>query len=165
MKTMTKQDIVAQFSELYKNNKCVAIIDCKGMNAEQTASFRGELRKQGGLKYYVVKNTLNKKSVEGTKFADFGDLFEGQCGVVFCEDLLGVSKVINKYCFTDKSAKFVACIEDGKKCEESEIKELATLPSMEVLRTKLLYMLNSTGSSLVRTLNEAVNSGRKTDNN
>ena len=164
MKVKTKQEIVEQFSELYKNSKCIAIIDCKGMNAEATSAFRGDLRQKCGVKFYVLKNTLNKKSMEGTSFADYGDLLQGQCGVVFCEDLLSASKVINQYCFKDKKAKCVACIEGGKKLEESEIKELATMPSMEELRVKLLYLLNSTGSSLVRTLNEAVNSGRKTDN-
>ena len=163
MKVLTKQEIVEQFSEKCKNSKCISIIDCKGMDAETTSLFRGELRMKCGVKFYVLKNTLNKKSMGNTIFADCCSLLKGQCGVIFSDDLMAVSKVINQFCFKEKKATFITCVEADRKLSESEVKELATLPSMDELRVKLLYLLNSTGSSLVRTLNEAVNSGRKTD--
>ena len=77
------------------------------------------------------------------------------------DNLMKVAKVINQFCFKENSAKFIACANKNDVCDEAQIKELASLPSMEVLRTKLLYMLNSTGSALVRALNEAVEKGRK----
>ena len=151
----TKQEIIKKISELYANNKCVVVIDYKSMNAEDTALFRGALKLKCEVGFFVVKNTLNTISTKGTIFENKIS-FKGQCGVIFCNDLLKVSKIVNDFCFLNKKAKFVACIEDGNVCSEEQIKELASLPSIEVLRTKLLYMMNSVGSSLVRAMSERV---------
>ena len=160
MKTLTKKEIVSEFNGLYGASEYAVFVDFKGMNAENTAKFRGELRKNG-LKFKVVKNTLSKKAMESTDYGVHGAVLKGQCGVIFCDDLMKVAKVINQFCFKENSAKFIACANKNNVCDEAQIKELASLPSMEVLRTKLLYMLNSTGSALVRALNEAVEKGRK----
>ena len=160
MKTLTKKEIVSEFNGLYGASEYAVFVDFKGMNAENTAKFRGELRKNG-LKFKVVKNTLSKKAMESTDYSTHGAILKGQCGVIFCDDLMKVAKVINQFCFKENSAKFIACANKNNVCDEAQIKELASLPSMEVLRTKLLYMLNSTGSALVRALNEAVEKGRK----
>lgn len=160
MKTLTKKEIVSEFNGLYGASEYAVFVDFKGMNAENTAKFRGELRKNG-LKFKVVKNTLSKKAMEGTDYCVHGAILKGQCGVIFCDDLMKVAKVINQFCFKENYAKFIACANKNNVCDEAQIKELASLPSMEVLRTKLLYMLNSTGSALVRALNEAVEKGRK----
>ena len=161
MKTLTKKEIVGKFNEMYKNSEYAIFIDYKGMNAEQTASFRGELRKNDGARFFFLINTLNKKSMLDTEFSVDESLLKGQCGVIFCNDLLKLSKVVDKFCFKDNVVKFVACFNKSKVCTEKEVKELAGLPSMEVLRAKLVYLLNSTGSSFVRVLNEAVNKNRE----
>ena len=161
MKALTKKEIVSRFNEMYKNSEYAIFIDYKGMNAETTASFRGALRENDGVKFFVLKNTLNKKSMCETEFAVDANFLKGQCGVIFCNDLLKISKVVDKFCFKDNVIKFITCLNKSKVCAEDEIKELASLPSMEVLRAKLVYLLNSTGSSFVRVLNEAVNKHRE----
>ncbi len=151
----TKAEVVESINKLYTDNKCVVVIDYKGMNAEDTVLFRGALRQKCGVGFFVVKNTLNKLSAKGTVFEDKIS-FKGQCGVIFCNDLLKVSKVVDEFCFSNEKAKFVACFEGEKVCSAEQLKELASLPSIEVLRTKLLYVLNSVGSSLARALSERV---------
>ena len=160
MKKLSKKEIVSNINEMYKNNLYSFIIDYKGVSAADIASLRGSLRKIG-LKFFVVKNSLNRKGMEGTNFSDNSCFLKGQCGVVFCNDLTDVSKVINNFCFITKKAKFISCLNGKVICSEDEIRELASLPSIEEIRVKLLYMLNSVGSKFVRTLDEAVNSGRK----
>ena len=159
MKSLTKEEIVSKVAELYKTSQYAVFVNYSGINAENMSSFRGELRKNG-LRFLVVKNTLNRKAMEGTEFKN-GELLKNQCGVIFCDDLMKVAKTLNKFCFVDKNVQYVACLNKSEICNVEEIKELASLPSMEVLRTKLLYMLNSAGSAFVRALNEAVEKGRK----
>lgn len=151
----TKEEIINTFKELYKNNEYAVIVDYKGMNATDTSAFRCELKTKCGVKFLVVKNTLNRISSQGTDYEKNVN-FKGQCGVVFCNDLLNVSKVINDFCFKNQKAKLVACLNKSELCSEEQIKELASLPSLEVLRTKLLYVLNSVGASVVRAMAEKV---------
>ena len=161
MRLLEKQKIVENLAKYYNDNLYVIIVDYNGMNAKDTGDFRGELRKQDGLRFLVVKNTLNRKAAEGTEFFSNLGILKGQCGAIFCNDLLKVSKVLNNFCFKEQKIKFIACIKGGEVCDEKTIKELATLPSLDVLRTKLLYLLNSQQSSLVRLLSEVAKNGRE----
>ena len=151
----TKEEIVDKFSKMYANSEYAIIIEYKGMNAADTASFRGDLRIKCDARFFVVKNTLNKISAKDSDYSDNLKL-QGQCGVIFCNDLTNVSKVVNDFCFKNQKARFVACLNKKDICSEEQVKELASLPSIEVLRTKLLYLLNSVGSSLVRAMSERI---------
>jgi large subunit ribosomal protein L10 len=151
----TKEVIVKELNELYTSNDYVVVVDFKGLNAEDTSSFRGALWKQCECRFLVVKNTLNKIASKGTDY-EANVNFSGQCGVIFCNDLLKVSKVINEFCFKNNKLKFVTCLNKKEVCSEEQVKEFATLPSMDELRAKLLYTLNAAGTSLVRAMNEKV---------
>jgi large subunit ribosomal protein L10 len=155
---ITKEEIVKKCNEIYSNNEFVITVDFKGMNATDTSSFRGELKNTCGVDFLVVKNTLNKLGAKGTDYEGNINL-KGQCGIIACDSLetmAKVSKVIGKFCFKDNKAKFVNCYNKSVEYTEDKIKELSTLPSIEVLRTKILYLLNSTASSLARVINERV---------
>ena len=151
----TKEEIISKFREMYASSDYAVVIEYKGMNATDTASFRGDLRTKCNARFFVIKNTLNKISAKDSEYNDNLKL-KGQCGVIFCNDLTNVSKVVNDFCFKNQKAKFVACLNRKDICSEEQIKELALLPSIEVLRTKLLYVLNSVGSSLVRAMAEKI---------
>lgn len=150
----TKEDIIKNINNLYNNNKYVVVVDFKGLNASDTSDLRGSLRKCN-CNLLVVKNTLNKIGSKNTVFEKNVN-FKGQCGLIFCNDLLNVSKVVNDFCFKSQKAKFVSCLEEGEIYSEQNIKELASLPSIEVVRTKLLYVLNAVGTSVVRAMAERV---------
>src|SRR5574344_1735833 len=151
----TKAEIVKNINTLYNNSEYAIFIDYKGMNAVDTSAFRCDLRTKCNVGFYVVKNTLNKIGAKDTQFSK-DIVLKGQCGVVFCNDILQVSKIVNKFCYIDKKAVFVGCFNKCEVCSEEQIKEFASLPSMEEIRTKLLYILNSVGSSFARCLDEKV---------
>ena len=151
----TKEEIVSKFREMYANSDYAIVINYQGMNATDTANFRFDLRTKCDARFFVAKNTLNKISAKDSDYNDNLAL-KGQCGIIFCNDLTNVSKVVNDFCFKNQKAKFVACLNRKDIYSEEQIKELASLPSIEVLRTKLLYVLNSVGSSLVRAMAEKV---------
>ena len=81
----TKEEIVKSFNELYSNSEYVFVVDCKGVNAEDTSRFRSDLNTKCGVKFFVCKNTLNKIATNGTKYEGNID-FNGQCGVIFCNE-------------------------------------------------------------------------------
>ena len=93
MKSLTKEEIVSKVAELYKTSQYAVFVNYSGINAENMSSFRGELRKNG-LRFLVVKNTLNRKAMEGTEFKN-GELLKNQCGVIFCDDLMKIAKTLS----------------------------------------------------------------------
>ncbi len=150
-----KKDIIKEINELYSNNNYAVVVDFKGLNSVDTTAFRSDLQTKCNCKFHVVKNTLNKIASKGTEFEKNISL-KGQCGVVFCNDILNVSKVINEFCFKTQRVKLVACFNKSDVISAERVKELALLPSIEVLRTKLLYVLNSVATSVVRAMAERI---------
>lgn len=150
-----KKDIIKEINELYSNSKYAVVVDFKGLNSVDTYSFRGELYEKCGCRFHVVKNTLNKVAAKGTEFEKNINL-NGQCGIIFCNDILNVSKVINDFCFKTNKIKLVSCLNGENIISEEKLKELALLPSIEVLRTKLLYVLKAVSASVVRAMAERI---------
>ena len=149
----TKSEIVEQMKELYKSNSCAIFIDYKGVDSQTMYEFRKELREKCGVRFFIVKNSLNEIAMKEFGYNDKIKL-SGQCGVVFSNSIDGISKVVNNICFKNKKAGFVSCLNERDVCNEAEFKEIASLPSLEEIRVKLLYVLNFSASSLVRVIAE-----------
>lgn len=151
-----KTTLVQSIKESYLGAKYLFILDYKGVNAKYMHDFRSDLRLNANSRFTILKNTLNKIALSDTKFDVLSSHLKGQLGVVFCEDPVIVAKVIEKFC-SDKASGFkVAGVGDMSThvYKMEYVKELASLPPVEIMKAKLLGMLNSVGSSLVRLLNE-----------
>ena len=150
---MAKSEVVEKIKALSSSNNCLVVIDYKGADASVMSSFRGDLWTKCGVKLLVAKNTLFAVSVKGEVGEKLGKL-KGQSGFVFCNDIIGVSKVINDYCFGKKVLKFISGLNEGDVCRDSDIKELASLPTLEGARQRIMVAINSVGSSLLYLLNK-----------
>ena len=150
---ITKSEVVDNIKNLSSSNSCLVVVDYKGVDADTMSSFRGDLWTKCGVKLLVAKNTLFAVATKGEVGEKLGKL-KGQSGFVFCNDIIGVSKVINDYCFGKKVLKFVSGINEGELCGESDIKELASLPTLEGARQRIMVAINSVGSSLLYLLNK-----------
>ncbi|GEM_PF-6818694 len=150
---IAKSDVVAKIKDLSSSNSCLVVVDYKGADASTISLFRGDLLKKCGVKLLVAKNTLFAVAVKGNDGEKLGKL-KGQSGFIFCNDIISVSKVVNDYCFDKKALKFVSGINEGELCGEGEIKEFASLPTLEGARQRIMVAINSVGSSLLYLLSE-----------
>ena len=150
---MMKSDIVNNVKDLASSNKCLVVVDYSGANAAVVSSFRGDLLLKCGVKMLVAKNTLFKIAVNESDYSKLGKLC-GQNGFIFCNDIFSVSKVVHDYCFNKKVLKFVSCVSEGEICDENFIKEYASLPTLEVMRQKIMVSINSVASSLLYLLSK-----------
>ena len=126
--------------------------DYKGMTVAELTELRGLLRKSS-LDYSVVKNTLAKIASRDTDFAVASDVFKGPVGIAIGYDdpVLVVKKVIE---FTKKNEKLQikGAVVEGKLCEKKEVREIAELPSREVLLSMLAGALQAPASRLAGAL-------------
>lgn len=155
---MTKEEVVKKCNDIYSSNEFVIAIDYKGMNAGDTSLFRGELKKECGVDFFVVKNTLNKRGAIGTPYEGKFNL-SGQCGIIPCDNeatMMKVSKIVYKLCFKDEKAKFVDFYNKSEQFTKEQLKDYALLPSIDVLRVKIMYLLNSMSSRIAYIISEKV---------
>lgn len=154
MNRTEKQAEVVKLGDQVKRSVALYVADYKGVNVEQITSLRKELATHKDVEMKVVKNRLFMKAVEKESFAsEIEDHMTGTNAVIFSYvDPAGPAKVILKFGETVEHWKVKTGLLKGRILDEAAIKALATLPSREVLLSKMLASMNAPASNLVMVL-------------
>lgn len=91
----------------------------------------------------VIKNTLAKRSVDGTRFAGLSDHFKGPTALIYSSDQVAPAKVIADFAKANKKIEIVGGIYGEKLLSVNDVKALAAVPSREVLLSQLAGLLKS----------------------
>jgi large subunit ribosomal protein L10 len=91
----------------------------------------------------VIKNTLAKRAVDGTKLAGLSDHFKGPTALIYSNDQVAPAKVIAEFAKTNKKIEIVGGTYAGKFMDANAVKALAAIPSREVLLGQLAGLLKS----------------------
>lgn len=148
-----KRDLVAKMSKSYGDGSSfVFLFRYDGLKADKTYQLRTELRNVGAT-MVVLRNTLNARALKDAGFEGLSGLLKGQIAAVFGTDCVGIAKIVSS-ASDEKSIDFVA-YSDGKGVYGVDaLSALAKLPSLEVLRAKLLGLLLSVPTKFVSLLLE-----------
>jgi len=143
-----------EFVESLKGNltaaNLVLITNQSGLTVDESSELRSQMR-DAGANYKVVKNTLARIAVEGSRFEPMKDHFNGPAAVAFSED--SVAAVVN-YMETNPKLSIVAGMLGEKVLDKSAIQSLAKLPSLNVLRAKLLGVFQASATKIATVINE-----------
>jgi large subunit ribosomal protein L10 len=135
---MKKGEIVTEIKERFEKSKSSVLVDYIGLTVEQSTKLRKDLR-EAGIDYRVYKNTLTKRAIEGTDFAGLADHLAGSSAIAFSyEDETAPARILNKAIKDYGVMAFKAGFISGELYDADKLKELANIPSREVLLAKLL---------------------------
>jgi len=153
MTTKKKPQIVAQLAELLSQSKFVIATDYRGLSVAEMSELRHQLRNIG-TEYHVVKNRLAKFAAENAGKQELFQLLTGPTALAFgSEDILQLAKALGDYIRISKTTLSIkGGLIDSQLIGSEEVKRLATLPSIEVLRARLLGLLLSPIVSLQNVL-------------
>ncbi|TET75756.1 MAG: 50S ribosomal protein L10 [Dehalococcoidia bacterium] len=142
MTTKKKPQIVDQLAELLSRSKFVIATDYRGLTVAEMSELRHQLRNIG-TEYHVVKNRLAKFAAENAGKQELSQLLTGPTALAFGhEDIPQLAKALADYIRISKTTLTIkGGLIDGQLIGSEEVKSLATLPSIEVMRAKLLGML------------------------
>lgn len=149
-----KNEIIEQFSEIFKANPSVLLIEYKGLSVKEIEGLRSNL-KGADTKFTVVKNTLLRKAAKDTDVEQLNDLLVGPTAIAVCEsDPTAAAKV-----FVDTAKDLPALVIKGGVVEGSvvgaeEITALSKLPSRQEMMAQLLGALSSPMSNLLGSLTQ-----------
>ena len=147
-----KEALVAELHETFDTSSLVVVTHQRGLTVSEVSDLRGKMREQGaGFK--VTKNTLAKIALEGTKFEYLKDQFTGPTAVAYSADPIAAAKVAVAF-EKDSKEKFtiVAGGLDEKEMDATQVKTLASLPSLDELRGKIVGLLQAPAGKVVGTL-------------
>lgn len=147
-----KKLVVAEIVEKAKNAKSIVLAEYKGMTVEQDHALRDECRKNG-VEYKVYKNRLIKRAFEELGYNVPAEVLEGQTSIAFGEDEVNAAKILVAK-ETNNQLKVKAGYGFGKALSEAEVKNLAKIPTKEVLVAQLLGMLTMPMRNLAVVISE-----------
>ena len=148
-----KEQMLAQYNEWISNSQAIFVMDYGKMTMRSIDDLRGRIRNEANGHVHVIKNTLFKMALENAGYS-YSDEFAGRSIIGFAaEDAPAMAKILNEAC-KGNIFEFKAGYLDGKELTANEVKSLADLPPLPVMRATLLGVISAPASKLVRTLAE-----------
>ena len=144
-----------QLERAFKGSDSAVVVDYKGLNVPQVTELRRQLR---GAKasYRVVKNTIAKRALKGTRFEVLEKFFEGTTAVAYTKtDPVALAKTLTTFVKTAPTLKFKAAVVQGRAIKPAEVTDLAALPGKPELYAKLLFVLQAPMVQIVSVLTAA----------
>jgi large subunit ribosomal protein L10 len=108
----------------------------------EVSDLRRKVR-AAGASYKVSKNRLTRLALEGTAFKDIGPLLVGPTAIASSKDPVAAAKAISAFAKDNEKLTIVGGSLDGQTLDADGVKQLASLPSLDELRAKLLALLQT----------------------
>ena len=153
-----KQAIVAALTERIKNASAGVLVDYKGINVAQDTEMRTELRKND-VEYSVIKNTLTRFALDECGLNELDSILNGTTSLATSTgDPIAPFRIISDYSkkITGDVFTIKAAFMDGQILSQSEIAEIAALPSKDALYSQVFGTLLAPITSLAVVLNQIV---------
>ncbi len=144
-----KEELVQQYLDQLKNSEAIIVSEYRGLTVTQLEQLRQKIREADGS-FAVVKNTLLKRALEEADLPVLDDMLVGPLGVGFChQNVPGVAKAVVDFAKANDKLVLKGGMMNAKAIDESAVKSLASLPSIDVLRAQILGLINAPASQLV----------------
>ena len=153
MKRSEKKEFVQKLKDEVDTSSTVIVAHYSGLTVKEAEQLRSEMR-NNGAKFKVTKNRLTKLALEQTKFKDIADLFSGPTAIAYSEDPVAPAKVAVSFEKKFENFKIIGGGYDGEKMDNNKINFLATLPSMDELRGKILGLTSAPAQKIASVVKE-----------
>lgn len=145
-----KQEQVAELHEKLGRASSVIVADYRGLDVPGVNELRAKLREAGECEYRVVKNSVLRRASEGTGIADIAEHFQGPTALALAfGDPVVLAKTLTEFTKGHEVFELKGGWLDGNALAPAEIATLATLPSLDELRGKLVGLLQAPAQKLV----------------
>lgn len=142
---------IEELKSVFADNATVVVTQYTGMTFVEMSELRNRLRKEGAV-VKVFKNRLAQKALDG-KIGDAGEaMFKGPVALVYSADPVTAAKISAQYAKENDKLKIIGGIMGTDVLNEAGVKALATLPSLDELRGKLVGLLQAPATKIAGVL-------------
>lgn len=136
----TKEQLVSAFGADIKDAGIVVVTQQLGLNATETRTLRVLFRKEE-IGFKVGKNTLVKIAVKGTKLEPLAKMLHGPTALAYSKDPIAAARVAVEFSKKNDKLKIIGAVMGDSVLDEAQTKALASLPSLDQLRGKIVGLL------------------------
>lgn len=137
-----KEAVISEVTTLAAQAQTLVIAEYRGITVADMTKLRNQAR-SNGVNLSVLKNTLARRAVTGSSFEVVADQMTGPLIYGFSVDAIAAAKVVAEFAKTNDKLVIRAGVYGGKALDANGVKQLASIPSKEVLLAQLCGLLMS----------------------
>ena len=156
MKKDQKKKFVKDFKDIFNNVGILVVTHYSGLKTTQTDELRTKIKEVGG-RFVIVKNSLMKIILKEHKSKAFKELFNGPVALAYSEDEVSAAKIAVNFSKENDKLLILGGIMGDKFLEQKDVLEIATLPSLDEIRAKLVSLIQTPARNIAYALKFSAN--------
>jgi large subunit ribosomal protein L10 len=142
-----KAELVAELNATFSEVSVVVVTRNLGLTVAQSTDLRNKMR-EAGAQYRVAKNKLSKIAAQGTPYSTLSEMLVGPTALATSKDPVAAAKIVVEFAKTNDKLEIVGGAMGDIVLDVDGVKALATLPSLDELRGKLVGLLVAPATKL-----------------
>ncbi len=153
-----KDQVLAQYQAWFDSSQAVVLVEYTGVTVKQLDALRAKIRETGG-EFHIVKNTLARKVLADQNVQVPQEMLVNSTAMTFAfSDAAATAKALTEAAKGLEAIKLKGGLLDKQVLSSEQVKALAALPPLPVVRSQLLGVLQAPAGKLVRTIAEPARS-------
>tara|TARA_B100000965_G_C18981464_1_gene494228 strand:+ start:28 stop:534 length:507 start_codon:yes stop_codon:yes gene_type:complete len=146
-----KKNYIEKMTTDIDKSKTVIVTHYQGLNMPQLDELRKQMRQQGIL-FKITKNRITKIALEKTRAKELTKLFSGPTAVALSDDAITSAKILTKFSKENSNLKILGGIMDNEILDVAGVQNVATLPTLDEARAKIVGILRAPAQKLATIL-------------
>ena len=134
--------MVASLHQTFEDVSIVVVTHYSGLTVAEMGELRDQMREAGAV-FKVTKNRLTRRALEGTKYQSLEEMFTGPTAIAYSEDPVAAAKAAVNFSKTNNKLIVLGGALGDEQLDVNAVKSLASLPSLEELRAKIVGMIST----------------------
>ncbi|MBL4792186.1 50S ribosomal protein L10 [Citromicrobium bathyomarinum] len=151
-----KTDAVAQLNDVFNEAGVVVVTRNLGLTVAESTDLRAKMREVGAT-YQVAKNRLAKIALKDTDYAGIEEYLSGPTALAYSEDPVAAAKAVVEFAKTNDRLEVVGGSMGSQVLDEAGVRSLASMPSLDELRGKLVGLVNAPATKIAQVVNAPAN--------
>ena len=148
-----KKQYISDMTNQFEKSEAVIVTHYQGLTMGQLDDLRAKMREHG-IKFKITNNRITKLALEKTRCKDLSNLFSGPTAVALSEDAITSAKILTNFSKENENLKILGGIMGSDILDVAGVKNVATLPSLDEARAKIVGILRSPAQNIASMLLE-----------
>ena len=146
-----KQSYISEMTTQFDKSEGVIVAHYQGLTVNQLDELRAKMREHGII-FKITKNRITKLAIEKTRCKQLSDLFTGPTAVALSQDAITSAKILTNFSKENSNLKILGGIMGSDILDVAGVKNVATLPTLNEARAKIVSILRSPAQKIASIL-------------
>lgn len=146
-----KRELVTEMNTVFSDAGTVVVTHYSGLTVQEINDLRGQMR-DAGANFKVTKNRLVRFALADTPYAQLADMFTGPTAIAYSEDVVAAAKVAVNFAKKNEKLVVIGGAMGENVLDLNGVKALASLPSLDELRGKIVGLLQAPATKVAGVL-------------